>query len=116
MHSDSSPTYGGRPTKEVQDQMAMDKTAKGTEAKKETQAGARKTGPKRTLVGPRQWPESSDEQRATSSDESWVRTGRTPIEESTDGEKEKSLYNTNLTPEEMKLINEIRKAKESEEK
>ena len=55
----------------------------------------------------------SDELRASSSDGSWVRTGRVGIEASTEGETETAMYNTNLTPEEMKLINDMRKAKES---
>ena len=42
-----------------------------------------------------------------------MRTGRVGIDASTEGETETALYNTNLTPEEMKLISDMRKAKES---
>ena len=45
-----------------------------------------------------------------------MRTGRVPIEESTDTEKDPAIYNTNLTPEEMKIIQDMRRAKGSEEK
>ena len=109
-------TYGGRPTKEVQDQMNARKDSSEQVGKKGGKGENRKGGPKRTLVGSRPAPESSDEPRATSSDGSWVRTGRVPIEETTDTEKEAQLFNANLTPEEMRIIHNMRKAKMNEEK
>ena len=100
----------------MQEQLHAQKEAHETATKKGVKAEVRKAGPKRTLVGSRQPPETSDEQRPGSSDGSWVRTGRVPIDESTDGEQDKALYNANLTPEEMKLINDMRQAKADEEK
>ena len=107
-------TYGGQPTKVVQQALA-------DEAKKHAWMGTKGTGrgyPKvKAEKMERRRPSTlSNELRGVSSDGSWVRAEAIPIEESSEDEEEEATINTNLTAEETQMIKEMRLAKADEKK
>ena len=52
------------------------------------------------------------DERGESSDGSWIQTGPRPVDDSTETDDEKKVYNANVTEEELKMLLEIRRAKE----
>ena len=52
------------------------------------------------------------DERGESSDGSWIHTGPRHVDDSTEIDDEKKVYNANVTEEELKMLLEIRRAKE----
>ena len=107
--------YAGHPTKVVQDNLHY--RTQNDETKKDRRTVEKGRGAvQKNLAGGRQAPGDWGEQRGESSDGSWVKTGPQPIEETSENAEGKSLYNTNVTEEELKILQELRQAKSSVEK
>ena len=108
-------TYNGRPTKQVQEELH----AKTKEKTEETETGTSKSPyPKKqaSTLGNRRGTASLAEVRGSSSDGSWVQAGRVPIETDSEVEEPKKLINTNVTAEELEMLKEIRRTKESDKR
>ncbi|CAE7336253.1 RE2 [Symbiodinium sp. CCMP2592] len=96
--------YNGMPTKTVIEQLDEKDNKKDKKGYPE---------PKRGIISHRRPPPSLSEHRGGSSDGSWAMTGAQPVDE-TEAEESAPLINTNLTPEELEVIAELRKARASE--
>ena len=106
-------TYAGHPTKEVQDHKYP---VKKNEDESKKGYGRGKPSLRKTTALSRPLPEGSNESRGDSSDGSWIQTGRQPVDDSSDGTDGKKTFNTNVSEEELKILQELRSAKASKEK
>ena len=117
-------TYGGQPTKEVQDALKEEEEAHRWQPTKGKNRGYPKFEKEKKIEKDnpvrRKAATAVADGRGSSSDGSWVRAGTIPIQESSDENEEKDpvkpLYNTNVTEEELAILKEMRLAKKNEEK
>ena len=117
-------TYGGQPTKEVQDALKEEEETHRWQPTKGKHKGYPKFEKEKKIEKDnpvrRKAATAVADSRGSSSDGSWVRAGTIPIQESSDENEEKDpvkpLYNTNVTEEELAILKEMRLAKKNEEK
>ncbi|CAE7318532.1 ATJ49, partial [Symbiodinium microadriaticum] len=103
--------YAGMATKQAQDLLAP-QIAKMKKEKEIVDVKSGKGYGTKGLHAPKRREKDFAEERGMSSDGSWIPAGSQPIEETED--EQDRLYNANVTAEEMKILDELRRAKRSE--